>query len=112
MLINGENDPTLEVNQSGTYSVEISIPVTGGNCSLTDSIEIEIIPFQPAAPIDDLSICDPAPSDGFYDFDFPLLMNDEIFAALPSTNYNISYYNNLFFNVISVIISFDQNFYI
>lgn len=92
--IAGENNPTLEVNQSGTYTVEISIPSPSGNCTLTDSIEIEIVPFQPAAPIEDLLICDPAPSDGVYDLDFPFLKNDEIFDSLPSTNYNVSYHLN------------------
>jgi gliding motility-associated-like protein len=90
--IAGETNPTLEVNQSGNYTVEIEIPSPSGNCTLTDSIDIEIILFQPAAPIDDINICDEAPSDGLYDFDFPLLKNDEIFNNLPSTNYNISYH--------------------
>ncbi len=92
--ITGENNPTLEVNQSGTYNVEISIPTTSGNCTLTDTIEIEIIPFQNADPIEDILICDEAPSDGLYDFDFPLLKNNEIFDALPSTNYVITYHLN------------------
>lgn len=91
--ITGQNAPALEVIQSGTYNVEISIPSTSGNCTLEDTIEIEIIPFQQAAPIDDFSICDSVPSDGFYDFDFTL-KNDEIFDALPSTNYAISYHFN------------------
>ncbi|WP_243471252.1 T9SS type B sorting domain-containing protein [Winogradskyella sp. MH6] len=91
-LIAGETNPTLLADQSGSYSVEISIPSSTNNCVLEDSIEIEIIPYQEAAPIDDLSVCDPAPSDGIYQFDFPLLKNDEILAELPSNNYNISYH--------------------
>ncbi|MDG4716369.1 T9SS type B sorting domain-containing protein [Winogradskyella marincola] len=94
-LITGETNPTLLAEQSGTYSVEISIPSTSNNCVLEDSIEIEIIPYQEAAPIDDLSVCDPTPSDGIYQFDFPLLKNDEILAELPSDNYNISYHLSL-----------------
>lgn len=94
-LITGETNPTLLAEQSGTYSVEISIPSTTNNCVLEDSIEIEIIPYQEAAPIEDLSVCDPTPSDGIYQFDFPLLKNDEILAELPSDNYNISYHLSL-----------------
>ncbi len=94
-LITGETNPTLLAEQSGTYSVEISIPSTTNNCVLQDSIEIEIIPYQEAAPIEDLSVCDPTPSDGIYQFDFPLLKNDEILAELPSDNYNISYHLSL-----------------
>ncbi|MBL86621.1 MAG: hypothetical protein CMO82_08185 [Winogradskyella sp.] len=94
-LITGETNPTLLAEQSGTYSVEISIPSPTNNCILEDSIEIEIIPYQEAAPIEDLSVCDPTPSDGIYQFDFPLLKNDEILAELPSDNYNISYHLSL-----------------
>lgn len=90
-VITGESNPTLEVNQSGTYNVEVSIPTTSGNCTLTDTIEIEIIPFQQAEQIDDMAICDAIPSDGLYDFDFSI-KNNEIFDALPSTNYTISYH--------------------
>ncbi|MAB48184.1 MAG: hypothetical protein CMC05_06095 [Flavobacteriaceae bacterium] len=94
-LLIGETSSTLLANQSGSYSVEITIPSTANNCVLEDSIEIEIIPYQEAAPIADLSVCDPAPSDGIYQFDFPLLKNDEILAELPSDNYNISYHLSL-----------------
>ncbi|WP_296312471.1 T9SS type B sorting domain-containing protein [Winogradskyella sp. UBA3174] len=91
-LIAGETNPTLQVNQSGTYNVEISIPVAGGNCTLTDTIEIEIIPFQNAAPIEDINICDEAPSDGIYDFNFSALKDAELLSQLPTTNYIISYH--------------------
>ncbi|WP_299123979.1 choice-of-anchor L domain-containing protein [uncultured Winogradskyella sp.] len=90
--IASENNPTLAVNQSGTYDVEIAITSPSGNCVMTDSIEIDIIPFQNADPIADVLICDRAPSDGIYEFDFPFLKNDEIFNNLPSNNYNISYH--------------------
>ncbi|MFC0605361.1 T9SS type B sorting domain-containing protein [Winogradskyella pulchriflava] len=94
-LIATETNPTLQVTQSGTYTVEVSLPFGGTNCILTDSIEIEIIPFQQAAPIADLSICDTIPSDGFYDFDFHDLKDGEILSELPSVNYNISYHLSL-----------------
>jgi gliding motility-associated-like protein len=88
----GENNSILEVSQSGIYDVEISITSPSGSCVMTDSVNIEIIPFQNADPIADLVICDNAPSDGLYDFDFPFLKDDEIFSNLPSTNYNLSYH--------------------
>ncbi|NNE31718.1 MAG: T9SS type B sorting domain-containing protein [Winogradskyella sp.] len=91
-LINGENSPTLQVLQSGTYSVEISIPTAAGNCNFGDTIEIEIVPFQNAARITDIEVCDPAPSDRLYDFNFSALKDAEILAELPSTNYNITYH--------------------
>jgi len=91
-LITGENNTTLAVNQSGTYSVEVAIPSTSGSCIMGDSVEIEVIPFQNADQITDLSVCDAAPSDGIYDFDFQFLKNDEIYSILPSLNYNLSYH--------------------
>ncbi len=90
--ITGQSNPTLEVNISGTYTVEISIPISEGDCIISDTVEIEVIPFQTTSPIDDISVCDPAPSDGIYDFDFPLLKNDEIFSNLLSDDYTISYH--------------------
>ncbi len=92
--IAGENNPTLLAEQSGSYNVEITIPSADNNCMLEDSIEIEIIPYQEAAYIEDLSVCDPAPSDGVYDFDLELLKNDEILAELPASNYIISYHTS------------------
>lgn len=91
-VIAGETNPTLLVNESGTYRVEITIPNPDNNCVLEDSITLEIIPYQEAASIEDISVCDPAPSDGIYDFDFALLKNDEILANLSSPNYIISYH--------------------
>ena len=90
--IAGETNPILEVDETGIYSIEITLPVTGGSCVLTDSIDIEIIPFQNAAPIEDLAVCDPAPSDGIFDFDFSALKDDEILAELPSTDFTITYH--------------------
>ncbi|NRD24949.1 hypothetical protein HNV10_16990, partial [Winogradskyella litoriviva] len=91
-VILGETNSTLEVNESGTYDVEVLIPSTNDNCILNDSIEIEITPYQDAAPIEDITICDVAPGDGLYDFDFSLLKDDEIYAALPSNDYTLSYH--------------------
>ncbi|WP_178983869.1 T9SS type B sorting domain-containing protein [Winogradskyella helgolandensis] len=89
--IAGENNPTLEVSTSGTYDVEVSIPTVSGNCTLSDSIAIEIIPFQEASPIDNWLVCNPFGSDGTNNFDFTE-KNDEIYANLPSTDYIISYH--------------------
>ncbi|SDH74183.1 T9SS type B sorting domain-containing protein [Winogradskyella thalassocola] len=89
--IAGENNPTLEVSTSGTYDVEVSIPTVSGNCTLSDSIAIEIIPFQEALPINNWLVCNPFDSDGTNDFNFTE-KNDEIYANLPSTNYIISYH--------------------
>lgn len=107
----GENNPALEVSQSGTYDVEVIIPVPGSNCLLEGTIDIEIVPFLVAPSIQDLFKCDPAPSDGIYDFDFQFLKNDEILALLPSTDYTISYHTteNNAINNVDPILSIYQN---
>ena len=93
-LIPGEINPSIDVEDSGTYSVEVLIPTSSGNCILEDSINIEITPYQDAALINNWEVCDPEPSDGLFDFDFSL-KNEEIYANLPSTDYTISYHNSL-----------------
>ncbi|WP_417860234.1 choice-of-anchor L domain-containing protein [Winogradskyella sediminis] len=87
----GESNATLNVTSSGTYDVEVSIPSSSGNCILGDAITIDIIPYIDASPIATIEVCDPAPSDGLHEFDFTDKTN-EILDALPSNNYNISYY--------------------
>ncbi|NRB58528.1 MAG: T9SS type B sorting domain-containing protein [Winogradskyella sp.] len=91
-VVTGENNAVLQVSDTGTYRVEISLPFDSGSCILSDEIDVEVIPFQPTQPINDLIVCDPTPEDGTFDFDFPFLMDDEIYAQLPSTNYDISYH--------------------
>ncbi|WP_431158719.1 choice-of-anchor L domain-containing protein [Winogradskyella poriferorum] len=92
--INNENGPTLQVTESGIYDVEIILPIAGGTCTLQDTIEIEVLGFESATPIPELTVCDPQPSDGIYDFDFTL-RNDEIFDTLPSEDYIISYFTSI-----------------
>ncbi|MBU2928992.1 T9SS type B sorting domain-containing protein [Winogradskyella psychrotolerans] len=89
--ISGQTNSSIDITDSGTYDVEIEIPANSGDCIITDSITIEIIPFQDAAPIETWLVCNPFGSDGTYDFDFTE-KNDEIYANLPSTNYVISYH--------------------
>ncbi|WP_417860233.1 choice-of-anchor L domain-containing protein [Winogradskyella sediminis] len=89
--ISGETNSSIAITDSGTYDVEIAIPTNSGNCIITDSIDIEVIPFQDATPIETWLVCNSFGSDGTYDFDFTE-KNDEIYANLPSTNYVITYH--------------------
>jgi gliding motility-associated-like protein len=90
----GENNPILEVNSSGSYEVEVAIPSASNTCTLSDTIEIEIIPFQDATPIEDWLACNSFESDGTFDFDFTQ-KNEEIYSNLPSTDYLISYHTSI-----------------
>ncbi|WP_188438989.1 choice-of-anchor L domain-containing protein, partial [Planktosalinus lacus] len=66
VLLPGETGPILEVEESGTYQLEVTF---SNGCSATDEIFVEFVP-QPIAGIpDDLIACDSSPNDGFAEFD-------------------------------------------
>lgn len=89
--ITGEISPTLSVTESGTYTVEITIPLNETNCVIEDSIVIELSSEQTADPIPDYILCDDASEDGLEIFDLNS-KNDDVLAAVPGGNYSISYH--------------------
>jgi len=108
--IAGETSPTIQALESGEYEVQVTLPLPNGSCTISDSVLIETIPFQPAAPISDLIICDEIPFDGFALFDLTE-KNDEIFTNLPSNDFEISYHltEDDAFNDLNPIIGDYQN---
>lgn len=89
--IDGETDPTLTVTQSGSYTVEVAIPLSGSNCILEDTVEINLSSTQIPTQIDNFELCDDPSLDGIELFDLSTL-NDEVLASVPASNYNISYH--------------------
>lgn len=87
----GETNSTLQALESGNYSIEVTIPLPNGTCTMTDAVFVDTIPFQQAEPITDITICDEIPYDGIAIFDLSL-KNDEIMQNLPSSNFVISYH--------------------
>jgi len=87
----GETSPTLPVIEYGEYEIEVTIPLPNGSCTMTDSVIVDVIPFQQAAPISDILVCDEIPYDGIGLFDLTT-KNDEIMQNLPSSNFLISYH--------------------
>ncbi len=65
-LISGENAPTLDVDTSGTYRVEISIQFDGSTCVISDFIEVVLSSAQTAEPITNYELCDDQTEDGSY----------------------------------------------
>lgn len=112
-IINGEITPDLTVTQSGTYTIQISIPLNGETCIIEDEIEVNISTEQTAEPIPDFEICDDSSNDEIETFDLSL-MNAEILAAVPPANYNLSFHYSLTeaqanSNAINTAISNTQN---
>ncbi|MEZ4856416.1 MAG: choice-of-anchor L domain-containing protein [Gelidibacter sp.] len=90
-LISGQNQPTLNVTQSGSYTVMIAIPLANSNCMIEDTVEVSLSSTQTAAPISDYELCDDASGDGTETFDLST-KNQDVLNAVPGINYNISYH--------------------
>jgi len=94
VLLPTEINPTLNVTQSGTYSVEISIPLNSMNCIIEDEIEVTLNSVQNANPLTDYELCDDLSGDGIEVFDLTT-KDAEAEAAVPAGNYSITYHYTL-----------------
>lgn len=92
-IISGETNPTLTITSSGTYTVNVSVPINNTTCEFTDSINITLNSEQSAGNISDYEICDDPSNDGIGMFDLSI-MDSYVLAAVPNGNYNISYHFN------------------
>lgn len=90
-LIPGENQPSINVSQSGNYRVVVEIPVSGSLCPIEDSININLSATQPAEQIPAYEICDDASNDGVEFFDLSS-HNSDVLSSVPPGNYGISYH--------------------
>jgi len=89
--IPGATQPTLTVTQSGDYTVIIDIPLANSNCTIEDTVEVNLSSTQTALQISDYELCDDASMDGIETFDLST-RNSEVLASVPESNYNISYH--------------------
>lgn len=94
VLLPTELNPTLNVTQSGTYRVEISIPLNSMDCVIQDEIVVSLNSVQNANPLTDYELCDDLSGDGIETFDLTT-KDTEAEAAVSSGNYNISYHYSL-----------------
>lgn len=90
----GETNPTLDVIQSGTYTVQIEVQLNNTDCLIEDSIVINLSSEQTGTPITDFAICDDASGDGIETFDLST-KDTEVLNSVPPANYNFSYHYNL-----------------
>ncbi|WP_092209125.1 T9SS type B sorting domain-containing protein [Bizionia echini] len=91
--ISGETNPTLNVTNSGTYTVSISIPINDTICEIEDTTIITLSSEQSAGLISDYIVCDDPSNDGLYTFDVSI-KDPDVLTAVPAGNYAISYHFN------------------
>ncbi|MDU8886097.1 choice-of-anchor L domain-containing protein [Yeosuana sp. MJ-SS3] len=89
-LISGQTNPTINASQSGTYRLEITLPLNNSNCIIDDEVNVTIDSEQSANPISNYELCDNG-SDGIEQFDLTN-MDAEVMASVPSGSYNFSYH--------------------
>ncbi|WP_353779307.1 choice-of-anchor L domain-containing protein [Winogradskyella sp. 3972H.M.0a.05] len=89
--INGATATTFDANASGNYQVVITLPLAGSTCTIEDDVNITLSSTQSMDPISDYELCDDISMDGVEIFDLST-KDEEVFNALPSANYNISYH--------------------
>ena len=89
-LINGETQSTLDVTQTGDYTVIVEIPLSNSTCFIEDTVNVTLSTTQSATPISDYEICDVG-FDSTETFDLST-KDSEVLTSVPAGNYAISYY--------------------
>lgn len=91
VTIPGSNADTHDAILTGTYRVEITIPIGTGTCVIEDIVEITLNSAQSAGPITDFELCDDITQDGIESFNLTI-KEGEILATVPPANYTITYH--------------------
>ncbi len=87
-----ETNSTLEVIESGTYSVEISIPLENINCVIEEDIEVILNNIENIGPLDNYELCD-TNGDNSEIFDLNSI-DDSAIASIGGGNYSVAYFNS------------------
>ncbi len=86
-----ETSSSLFVDTSGSYSVEITVPLGSTTCTFSDDINITLNSIETGPVISNFIQCDDASNDGVESFDLTT-KTTEVEAALPPSTYTISYH--------------------
>ena len=89
--IGGEINPTYNATQSGTYKVEVTVPLNGTDCVEEDEIIVELNTEETITPISDYELCDDSSGDGIEIFDLST-KTPELLPNIPFANYTFSYH--------------------
>ncbi len=90
-LLTTEVSSSLFVDVSGTYLVQITVPLGNMTCTFEDEIDITLNSIENGPQISDYELCDDVSNDGTELFDLTI-KNGEVISGLPSGNYAISYH--------------------
>lgn len=86
------NMPIINIANSGAYTVDISIPLNGGTCTFSDTVNVSLNNFENGPDIEDVELCDDISNDETEDFDF-VQAEVELLAELPQPEtYTITYH--------------------
>ncbi|WP_298517424.1 T9SS type B sorting domain-containing protein [uncultured Kordia sp.] len=89
--IPGSTNTTHDAVLTGTYRVEITIPVGTESCTIEDTVIVTLNAAQTVGPITDYELCDDTGAVGVESFDLTV-KEPEILATVPPANYTITYY--------------------
>ena len=92
--ISGANQPDYAVLQSGTYRLEINVPLAGSFCTIEDEIVVNLSNTQTSVPMTDMVVCDDLSNDGVETFNLNTKDSEAINSVAPG-NYVISYHTSL-----------------
>ncbi|EDP97880.1 choice-of-anchor L domain-containing protein [Kordia algicida OT-1] len=89
--IPGSVATTHDAVLTGTYRVEITIPVGTETCTIEDTVDVTLNAAQTVEPITDYELCDNTGDVGVETFDLTI-KEPEILTTVPPGNYSITYY--------------------
>ena len=82
--IPGSTNTTHNAVLTGTYSVQITIPVGTESCTIEDFVDITLNAPETAGPVSDLVLCDVTGDDGVESFDLTKIIQINIFRSFAS----------------------------
>lgn len=94
VILTGQNQPEIDVTQSGTYRVEINIPLGDTFCTIEDEVVINISTTQSTTPMTNFELCDDNSNDGIEVFNLNSKNAEAINSVAPG-NYSVTYHTSL-----------------
>lgn len=90
-IIPGATSATHNAIQSGTYRVEVTVPLNNADCIEEDEIIVVLNTEEFINPISDYELCDDMSSDGIEVFDLST-KDAELIPNVPFTNFSFTYH--------------------